>query len=257
MADATVELPGGKRVPKRALIIAAGGAGIFVLWRYMRAGASSAATADPGGTYSDTASLVGGSGQSEDGHAGTGSPTGYGQPSDALPVLDNAGWVRSATDYLTGIGYDSTTVAAALGRYLAGQATEADRSIITTALGSLGTPPQGSYGWPVITPAPTPTQSGGGTTPAPSGGGGTTPAPSGSGGTTTKLLAPGYGWFATGGTTYTVDSIARRYDLTKDQLLALNPSLKGKSTVPLNSPVKVRSNAAAWDLAAYRKVNHL
>jgi len=71
----------------------------------------------------------------------------------------------------------------------------------------------------------------------------------------TQRLAPGYGWFATGSKTYTTDVIAKRYGITAAQLLALNPSLKGKTTVAKNTPVKVRSNAAAWDLAAYRKVN--
>lgn len=71
----------------------------------------------------------------------------------------------------------------------------------------------------------------------------------------TQKLAPGYGWFATGGQTYTVDAIAKRYNITTAQMLTLNPALKGKKTVAKNTPVKVRSNAAAWDLAAYRKVN--
>jgi hypothetical protein len=80
----------------------------------------------------------------------------------------------------------------------------------------------------------------------------TTGSPSTSG---PGLLAPGYGWFATGGKQYTVADVAKRYNISVANLVALNPSLKGKSTVAVNTPVKVRSNAAAWNLAAYRKVN--
>jgi len=84
--------------------------------------------------------------------------------------------------------------------------------------------------------------------------------PVATGGTTSNTstsLAPGYGWFATGGKTYTVDSIAKRYGITSQALVSLNPSLQGKSVVPINTPVKVRNNAAPWSLSAYRSVNHL
>jgi hypothetical protein len=71
---------------------------------------------------------------------------------------------------------------------------------------------------------------------------------------TSTTLAPGYGWFATGGTSYTPASIANRYGITTDALLSLNPTLVGKTTVPKNTPVKVRNNAGPWSLAAYRAI---
>ena len=43
---------------------------------------------------------------------------------------------------------------------------------------------------------------------------------------TTTLLPAGYGWFATGSSTYTADSIARRYGISLDALKEMNPSLK-------------------------------
>ena len=71
--------------------------------------------------------------------------------------------------------------------------------------------------------------------------------------TTGGMLAPGYGWFATGGASYTAQAIATRYGLTLDQLRTMNHGLP--DIVPRNTPVKVRSNAAPWDLDAYRRVN--
>jgi LysM repeat protein len=78
--------------------------------------------------------------------------------------------------------------------------------------------------------------------------------------TTVSLLPAGYGWFATAGNTYTADSIARRYGISVDTLARLNPGLNiraGSTVIGKNLPVKVRSNAAPWDLTAYRQVNHI
>lgn len=77
---------------------------------------------------------------------------------------------------------------------------------------------------------------------------------------TTTTLPAGYGWFATGGSTYTADSIARRFGISLQTLQKLNPSYNiksGTTVIGKNLPVRVRSNAAPWDLAAYRKVNNI
>ncbi len=71
-------------------------------------------------------------------------------------------------------------------------------------------------------------------------------------------LPPGYGWFATGRTRYTAASVARRYGLGVAGLAALNPGLRitrGSQVLPLNTPVKVRSNAGPWSLAAYLRLH--
>lgn len=73
-----------------------------------------------------------------------------------------------------------------------------------------------------------------------------------------RTLAPGYGWFATGSKTVTLGEGAKKYGTTTAALQSMNSKLKGlsaTSALPKNTPVKVRSNAGAWDLAAYRKVN--
>jgi hypothetical protein len=74
------------------------------------------------------------------------------------------------------------------------------------------------------------------------------------------ILPSGAGWFATGSKSYTADSIARRYQISVDMLKALNPNLhitSPSSKIGKNLPVKVRSNAAPWSLADYRRFNKI
>lgn len=70
---------------------------------------------------------------------GTGSQSGlYGTPTS------NAQWGQEATLYLTNLGDDPITVAAALGKFLSGQGgslTSAQLSIVQSAIGALGYPP--------------------------------------------------------------------------------------------------------------------
>lgn len=76
--------------------------------------------------------------------------------------------------------------------------------------------------------------------------------------TAPSMLSPGYGWFATDKKTYSADAIASTYGISLDALSKMNPALKitsGSSIITRNTPVKVRSNAARWNLAAYRRVN--
>lgn len=92
----------------------------------------------------------------------------------------NAAWAQAAEAGLTDIGYTSTDVAAALGRYLAGLSLTPDQAtIVQAAIAEFGPPPVGSF-QVIMAPSTGPTGSGdgGGTTPPPSGGGGgTTPPP--------------------------------------------------------------------------------
>lgn len=74
----------------------------------------------------------------------------------------------------------------------------------------------------------------------------------------TGLLPAGAGWFATGSKQYTAQSIANRYKISVESLKTLNPGLKitsGSTKIGKNLPVKVRSNAAPWNLEAYRRFN--
>ena len=70
-----------------------------------------------------------------------------------LPVT-NADWAQQAETYLTQQGYDSITVAAALGKYLMHHTMTTNQAeIVEAAIAFYGYPPTGSFGAPVITPA--------------------------------------------------------------------------------------------------------
>ena len=91
----------------------------------------------------------------------------------------NAAWAQAAEAGLTDIGYASTDVAAALGRYLGNLSeTSAQATIVTAALAEYGPPPVGSFTI-ILAPVTTPTGSGDG-----SGGGSGSGDGSGSGGST-------------------------------------------------------------------------
>lgn len=95
----------------------------------------------------------------------------------------NAAWAQAAEAGLTDIGYTSTDVSGALGRYLAGLSLTSDQAtIVYAALAEYGTPPVGSF-QVILAPSTTPTTG--------SGNGTGTGTGTGSGtGTTTTPQAP-------------------------------------------------------------------
>jgi len=81
------------------------------------------------------------------------SGAGAGSQSVIAPTT-NASWAQDVESYLTSLGYDAQTVAAALGKYLTGQKMTADQAaIVAAAQGFYGNPPQGAPP-PVTTPPP-------------------------------------------------------------------------------------------------------
>ena len=164
--------------------------------------------------------------------------------------MTNGTWTQSAVEYLGTLGYEPKAAAEALGRYLSGTYTETDRSLITTALGALGAPPTGIYGYPTIAPSTATTPAGSGspatpttpttpTTPAPAAPSTpTTPAPSpaasGGGGTINRptIGATGKAYVVRAGDNW--NTIASKAGKTPVQLRALNPGglnalVKGKT----------------------------
>ena len=78
------------------------------------------------------------------------------------------------------------------------------------------------------------------------------------GSSNTSTLPAGYGWFDTGGDTYTATSIANRYNLTLTQLQSYNPGMTigaGSQIIGKDTPVQVRGNAAPVNQSAYQTVN--
>ena len=129
------------------------------------AGISSGDLAGYGSAYGDTSGIVGYDAQGNPVYA---DQVGYG-PSPSF--VTNGDWAQAAEQYLVSTtGADAGTVAAALGTYLAGQPlTEAQASVVHSAIGFFGQPPQaGSNGYPPALKMAAPQTGGtGGTVPPP------------------------------------------------------------------------------------------
>lgn len=254
--SATVTLPGGARVPKKVAIGVLGGLGVFIVWRYMRAGSAPAAAeglaqdsdlsvpagADIGGQAGGTLAPV------------TTLPTDMGSatyrdPTETDPTT-NTQWYDRALAFAAQIGYDPTVAAESIGRYLAGQATTGDKTMITTLLGRVGTPPQGGAGWLTIAPGtavpPTAGQPATTTpatpTAAPKK---TTPVAAKPAVAAAKNTAKNYGWFLSKSANNTQNMIAKLYGISSATLRKLNPALKADNKIPVGMAVKVRSTATA------------
>ena len=174
-AAGDVQVPGAGSVPKKYVILGAGGAAVFILYRYNKAtkakqAAAAAATVsvdpatglpldpvtglpyDPstgldvtgGGNLGDEYSVPGGAGSTSTTYSG---PT--------IPQ-NNLQWSQDATSYLQGLGYEATSVAAALGAYLNRATLDTSQvAIVQAAIAALGPPP---YGGPYsLTPTPSTT----------------------------------------------------------------------------------------------------
>lgn len=122
--------------------------------------------------YSNASSGYGyGSGTGSSGSSGS-SSTGY---------TSNAAWAQAVEAGLTDIGYASTDVAAALGRYLAGLSLTSDQAtIVQAAIAEYGPPPVGSF-QVILAPTTTPTGSGSGSGDGSGSDSGSTPPPPPSG----------------------------------------------------------------------------
>ena len=162
--------PPMKKSTKNWMIIGAVGAAGIVIWYVMRARSqanTSQTTADQSGIDPNTGIPYAeeySQGYGVSGYGG-GVPSYYGyyDPTTGTYVggtgsvvtqpSTNASWAQQVEAYLGQIGYDPTTVAAALGKYLTGQALSNDQQgIVAAALGFYGNPPQGA---PPIVPTGT------------------------------------------------------------------------------------------------------
>jgi hypothetical protein len=166
--------PGMKKNTKTWLLIGALGVGGVIVWYVVKSKGSSsstAATTDPSidpstgipyaeeyaqGAMGTTPSLYGYTDPSTGQYI-----TGVGATTVTQPST-NASWAQEVESYLENLGYDPTTTAAAIGKYLTGQPLTADQnSIVAAALGFFGNPPTGAP--PPITSPPTGNGTGGGT----------------------------------------------------------------------------------------------
>jgi hypothetical protein len=148
----------------------------------------------------------------------------------------NAEWAQQVEAYLSNLGYNPMTVAAAIGRYLAGLPLTANaRAIVEAALGFYGNPPQGA--------PPIKSQGGGGGGQGGGGNGGGGHHKQGGGGTGPPHHTIRH--ITIGGPHATKDlyQIAKQYGITEQRLLALNPFLKKyegtKHPIPKRTRIRV------------------
>lgn len=148
---------------KQGKIVVVGGVAVVgYMWYRKRSTPTTAATTSTGAA--DTSSIGGvDTGSGPGGMMGSGGAASESTVTNGATPATNSTWLQSAVNYLSGLGRDPSTVADALGRYLSGDSTSADQSIIQTALGALGPTPtpapvqSGVGGQPVTTSNPGPT----------------------------------------------------------------------------------------------------
>lgn len=201
-----VTLPAVGPVSKKALWIGGGGAVLVmgVLWWRKRTTAA-ATPVDP----TDPNALDTGATTTGSGGGGSGGGLDTGLPQVGVPT-SNPQWTALVMQQLAGAAADPTALAAALGRYLTGQAVTTDQELlIDEAIASAGYPPvDGPNGYPPAIH----TQPATGQTPPPAPAPTPTPTPAGSATHPRYTIEHGD----------TLEGIAARFHTTKAQLLAWN-----------------------------------
>lgn len=146
MIDGSVDLPAVGRVKKVYLYVPAGLAAVFVAYRWYTA--KQEAAAQPAGsdglyTSADTSEYgLSTTGGATNVTGNTGSTVTDGTNPNAID--DNAQWTQKAVERLGNAGYDSATVYAALGEFLARRSLDSsEASIARSALAAAGQPPVG------------------------------------------------------------------------------------------------------------------
>lgn len=155
--EGTVDVPGAGKLKKVYIYVPAGLAAVYVGWRWYQAKQDAAAAPDASsGTYTSpdlTEAGLNTAGGSTDVTGNTGSTS-----TDATnpnSIDDNAEWTQKAAELLGNAGYDTATVYAALGEFLARRSLDkSEASIARAALAAAGQPPVGGP-FPVLEAAAT------------------------------------------------------------------------------------------------------
>jgi hypothetical protein len=136
-----VKLPGGKKVPKKYLIVLGGGAVLYVGYRWYSGGSAPAAVGAIDPETADLTMPIGGGGSASGGSGG------YAEAAQTeAAAATNATWSQRAQELLEAAGWGAQPVAVALGAYLSGQPlTQAQALMIQAALALNGRPPQGTF----------------------------------------------------------------------------------------------------------------
>lgn len=144
--DGTVDVPKVGKVKKAYILVPAGLAGAYVLYRWYQASRGDEQPA-PGADGMYTSDDLSEYGLSTSGGTGTVTGNNGNQQTDATNpnvIDDNAEWTAKAVELLGNAGYDQATVYAALGEFLARRSLDkTEASIARAALAAAGQPPIG------------------------------------------------------------------------------------------------------------------
>jgi cytoskeletal protein RodZ len=165
----TVNVPGLGAVNRDWVIIGVAVPGAYLAWRWWQSRSAAAAApapqlVDPNNPGEDP--TVGATDQNAP--TSTDSTVSVDETAPGT-ITTNADWTKAAVDYLSQIGFESTTVATALGAYLDRQPLTGDQqTIVRTAIGAIGPAPVGGP-YPILSslgnqpPPPTSTPTAGAT----------------------------------------------------------------------------------------------
>lgn len=142
MAEEQIALPGGKKIPKKYLIVFGSAAALFVGYKWWTSRATTteeptitSPTEDYGATGSDSSA-----GYS---YAGAGNSSTSSVDTTVTPVT-NAQWTQNGVAYADSVGYDTSAAALALGKYLRSEAlSTTEQNIVKAVLAGVGSPPVG------------------------------------------------------------------------------------------------------------------
>lgn len=154
MSESTINVPKVGRVKRSYVIGAAAAVAAFVLWRYWSAGSSEPAAEEPSDTDVDDSSVTDtpGGPLANDRTGNT-----YSDENTSGTITTNEQWSAAVLDRLSITGYDSTTIVAALGKYLSRQqVTTAEAIIIRAGIAVAGYPPVGGPYQIIESTAPAP-----------------------------------------------------------------------------------------------------
>lgn len=145
MIGGTIDIPKVGSVPKIAVFGIGGVALAYIGWRYYqaRSSASSDTTVDPG--FDDPGTLPGVAGAVSDTNQYGATTGGTGGDAGTGVITTNAQWSQDAESKLLD-SYAASDIVAALGNYLGGQPlSDAQQTIVRSAIAVSGYPPVGSF----------------------------------------------------------------------------------------------------------------
>lgn len=157
MAEEQITIPGGKKIPKKYLIVFGSAAALFVGYRWWTS--RDTGTEEP--TVTPPTEDYGATGQDSSAgysYGGSGNSSSSSVDTTVTPVT-NAQWTQNGVAYADSVGYDTAAAALALGKYLRSEAlTATEQNIVKAVLAGVGSPPIGGPYTVITASTTTPTK---------------------------------------------------------------------------------------------------